>query len=134
MFTVNVLSSTKHSSSHNFFMIFSRDTGLPAFSNSVCRILNSFLDSSIFFPWKFNDISPISSKSPWNSSTVVCEVKAYARRRMACTFAANTSKSKGLVTKSSPPIFTAITTFILSDAEDIKIIGTWDTLRISPHQ
>lgn len=36
--------------------------------------------------------------------------------------------------KSSPPIVIAITMFMLSDAEEMKMMGTFDTLRISPHQ
>ena len=43
----------------------------------------------------------------------------------------STSKSKGLTIKSSPPIFMAITIFILSPADEMKITGTWENFRIS---
>ena len=36
--------------------------------------------------------------------------------------------------KSSPPILTAMTIFILSDADDTKITGTFDTSLILLHQ
>ena len=40
---------------------------------------------------------------------------------MACTLAVSTSKSTGLAIKSSPPMFMAITIFMLSEAEERKI-------------
>lgn len=36
--------------------------------------------------------------------------------------------------KSSPHIFMAITMLILSEADEMNIIGTFDALRISLHQ
>ena len=45
-----------------------------------------------------------------------------------------TLKSNGFAIKSSPPILTAITMFMLSDAEERKITGTLETFRISWHQ
>ena len=36
--------------------------------------------------------------------------------------------------KSSAPIFMAITMFMLSEAEEMKMMGTWDVFRISLHQ
>ena len=36
--------------------------------------------------------------------------------------------------KSSAPMFMAITMFRLSEAEEMKITGTLETLRISRHQ
>lgn len=53
---------------------------------------------------------------------------------MACTFAVSTVKSKGFAMKSSPPMFIAMTMFMLSEAEEIKIIGTFDTALICVHQ
>ena len=59
---------------------------------------------------------------------------SYVRRSIACTLAVSTFRSKGLAMKSSPPILIAITMFILSDADDRKITGTFDSFRISLHQ
>ena len=42
--------------------------------------------------------------------------------------------SKGLAMKSSAPMFMAMTIFRLSAAEEMKMTGTLDTLRISRHQ
>ena len=53
---------------------------------------------------------------------------------MACTFAVSTCISKGFSIKSSPPIFIAMTIFILSEAEEINTIGTSLISRILWHQ
>ena len=55
-------------------------------------------------------------------------------RRCALTFAVSTPISKGFTTKSSPPIFIAMTIFMLSDADEMNITGTLDIFRISRHQ
>ena len=46
----------------------------------------------------------------------------------------STFVSKGLATKSSPPMFIAMIMFILSLAEEMNMTGTELTLRISAHQ
>ena len=74
-------------------------------------------------------IAPRCSNIP-----AVSPEKSYVRRNSACIFAINTVWSKGFAMKSSPPIFMAMTIFILSAAEERKIIGTFDILRISLHQ
>ena len=48
--------------------------------------------------------------------------------------AVSTSRSNGFAIKSSAPRLIAMTIFILSDAEEIKMIGTWEIRRISSHQ
>ena len=60
--------------------------------------------------------------------------KAYVRRITACTFADITPRSKGFAMKSSPPIFIAMMIFMLSLAEEMNIMGTFDIFRISLHQ
>ena len=60
--------------------------------------------------------------------------KSYVRRSTAWIFAMSTDRSKGFVMKSSPPMFMAMTMFILSAADETNTTGTRDTLRISRHQ
>ena len=57
-----------------------------------------------------------------------------ASDNMNIVMAVSTSRSKGFAIKSSAPIFTAMTMFILSEAEEIKMIGTLETCRIWLHQ
>ncbi len=46
----------------------------------------------------------------------------------------STLPSKGFAMKSSAPMLIAMTMFMLSAAEDMNIIGTFDTARIALHQ
>ena len=81
-----------------------------------------------------NDWSFILRIQPLCSIILVLSTKEYVLLNIACTFAISTLISKGLTIKSSPPILIAITIFILSDIEDINIIGTLDTVLICVHQ
>ena len=48
--------------------------------------------------------------------------------------AERTWRSKGLGSRSSPPICMAVTMLTLSEAEETKMRGTLEILRISVHQ
>ena len=74
------------------------------------------------------------STAPRCSSVGAGAAKSYVRRKMAWIFASSTFRSKGLAMKSSPPMFMAMTMFILSDAEERNTTGTFDTRRSSWHQ
>ncbi len=52
----------------------------------------------------------------------------------ACILAISTAESKGLAIKSSAPSPMAMTIFMLSEVKEMKMIGTLETLRISPRQ
>ena len=134
MFTVRVLSSTKLSLSHKRVIMASLETVLPACSKRISRILCSFLVSSISV---FSHVrTPLEgfSTAPLCSRRLPGFPKDYVRRRSAWILAISTSVSKGFAIKSSAPRLIAMTIFILSEAEDIKITGTWEIRRISSHQ
>ena len=94
----------------------------------------SFLLSSRRVPAKESEESFADKIAPPRSRRLLCPANSYVRRSMACTFAVRTLRSKGLAMKSSPPMFIAMTMFMLSDAEERNITGTFDSFRISLHQ
>ena len=63
--TVNVFSSTKLSVCHRRIMRSSRETTLPRFSSSYCKIRSSFFVSGMCSPSYSSTPAFMSSTAPW---------------------------------------------------------------------
>ena len=93
-----------------------------------------FRENSNFSSLKVSVLFSVFKKAPLCSKIEFLLVKSYVLRNNACIFAINTFISNGFGIKSSAPMFIVIIIFILSVAEDIKIIGTLDISLIFLHQ